>query len=80
MTSEQKKRWLLLQAFTQADEKCGPLLQKTAEVDDLLLELEQELTKYQIEKVYKITGAYCAMADSIAKSACKYMIFRSEIE
>lgn len=78
MTYEQKRRLILLRAFAEADEEFARLYQKTADVDDLLMELRQELTEEQMQTVQKITGAYMNLCNHTMELACKYMIFPGE--
>lgn len=77
---DQNQRWILLQAFAEADEEYGQLLQKTADVDDLLENLKQELSKEQMDTVQKVIAAYSELARRTSEVACKYMIFHCEVK
>ena len=80
MSEEQKRRFILLQAFLETDPDYEKYLQATLNLDGLLMELNKELTDIQMAKVIAIQNAYMQLADQTASTACKYMIFRSEIK
>ena len=78
MTYEEKKRYILLTAFADADPEFSKAIQRTVEVEDLLEELREELTPEQMEKVNESVAAYGKIMYRAFEVACKYMIFKGE--
>lgn len=78
MTFEEKRRFTLLRAFAETDEKYKELLRRTAEVDDIYISLLRDLPCEQARSVQTVVKAYMDLAWATSEVACKYMIFPFE--